>query len=348
MSFDVIGDVHGQYDKLVSLLSHLGYSESELPNGNGNGVEGNVSPTGREANRSRASGSLSSSERKEARTARPIKAYRHPERTAIFVGDLIDRGPHQVATVDLVQAMVEAGSAKCILGNHEFNSIAWVTEDLDLPGEFLRPRGKPGNRGAHQAFLDEVEGTPRHEEIIAWFKTLPLWLDLGGVRVVHACWHDQSMEVLRPVLGPNHTLTEEAIRLGSRRDHPVFEAIEVVCKGPEVALPPGLSFNDEAGRVRHAVRVRWWEEGLSTYRKAAIGPADDMAQIPDVPLPSDWKGHAYSGPPVLFGHYWFSGEPAVISPRFACLDYSVAKDGPLVAYRWDGEGELSNDKLAWL
>jgi hypothetical protein len=305
MSFDVIGDLHGQHDRLVSLLSKLSYS-----------LSGGV--------------------------------WRHPERTAIFVGDLIDRGPHQVATVDLVRAMVEAGSAKCILGNHEFNSIAWVTEDLDLPGEFLRPRGKPGNRGAHQAFLDEVEGTPRHEEIIAWFKTLPLWLDLGGVRVVHACWHDQSMEVLRPVLGPNHTLTEEAIRLGSRRDHPVFEAIEVVCKGPEVALPPGLSFNDEAGRVRHAVRVRWWQEDLSTYRKAAIGPADDMAQIPDVPLPSDWKGHPYSGPLVLFGHYWFSGEPAVISPLFACVDYSVANGGPLVAYRWDGCPELSSAKLVWV
>ncbi len=34
------------------------------------------------------------------------------------------------------------------------------------------------------------------------------------------------------------------------------------------------------------------------------------------------------GPPVLFGHYWFFGQPAVISPQFACVDYGVAKDGP--------------------
>jgi hypothetical protein len=87
---------------------------------------------------------------------------------------------------------------------------------------------------------------------------------------------------------------------------------------------------------------------LSTYRKAAIGPPDDMAMIPDVALPEEWKAHPYSGPPVLFGHYWFTGKPQVISPRFACLDYSVANGGPLVAYRWDGESELSSDKLAWL
>jgi hypothetical protein len=37
-------------------------------------------------------------------------AWRHPERHAIFVGDLIDRGPAQVATVSIVRAMVDAGS----------------------------------------------------------------------------------------------------------------------------------------------------------------------------------------------------------------------------------------------
>jgi hypothetical protein len=48
---------------------------------------------------------------------------------------------------------------------------------------------------------------------------------------------------------------------------------------------------------------------------------------------------------VIFGHYWFTGTPAVISPRVACVDYSAAKDGPLVAYRWDGESELSSNSI---
>jgi len=248
MRFDVIGDIHGEFDKLTSLLGVLGYSES-------GGIR------------------------------------RHPERTAVFVGDLIDRGPHQLETVGLVRGMVEAGAARCILGNHEFNAIAWVTPDPDRPGHFLRDHHKPGNRAQHQAFLDVVEGTPRQKEITDWFKTLPLWLDLGGLRVVHACWHEESMGVLRPVLGPEQTLTEDAILLGSRQGHPVFEALEVVCKGPEVPLPEGVSFSDKGGKVRHEVRVRWWQEDLSTYRKAAIGPPGDMEMIPDVPLPEEWKGH---------------------------------------------------------
>jgi hypothetical protein len=71
-----------------------------------------------------------------------------------------------------------------------------------------------------------------------------------------------------------------------------------------------------------------------------------MQMIPDLPMPAEWKGYRYSGPPVIFGHYWLMGAPDVRSPRFACVDYSVANGGPLVAYRWDGEAELSSRKLA--
>jgi Calcineurin-like phosphoesterase len=304
-AFDIIGDVHGQFDKLVALLKLLDYQDSG-------------------------------------------GAFRHAERTAIFVGDLIDRGPKQLATIDLVRRMVDARSAQCIMGNHEFNAIAWITPDPEHLGKFLRDHHKPGNREQHQAFLDVVEGTHLQREVTDWFKALPLWLDLGGLRIVHACWHPASMDQLQPLMGPNQTLTDELILSGSREGHWAYKAIETICKGPEVELPPGITFQDKGGKVRHEVRVRWWQDDLSTYRKAAIGPPGDMAMIPEVPMPAEWVNHPYVGPPVLFGHYWFSGTPQVISRRFACLDYSAAHDGPLVAYRWDGEAELTSEKLAWV
>jgi hypothetical protein len=79
-------------------------------------------------------------------------------------------------------------------------------------------------------------------------------------------------------------------------------------------------------------------------------------KIPDLPIPAEWvrkfrelpQAVAARNSPVLFGHYWFTGTPRVISPRFACLDYSAARDGPLVAYRWDGEDELKTENLAWV
>ena len=305
MAFDVVGDVHGQYDKLIALLGHMGYVES-------------------------------------------AGTWRHPDRTAIFVGDLIDRGPKQLATIQLVRAMVAAGSAQCVMGNHEFNAIAWVTPDPEHPGKYLRDHHKPGNREQHQAFLDVVEGTHWQKEITTWFRTLPLWLDYPGVRIAHACWHQPSIDLLQKAMGSGQRLTDEMILLGSRKGHPIYEAIEIVCKGLEVELPAGISFTDKEGKVRREVRVRWWQEDLSTYRIAAIVPAEDKDLIPDGPMPAEWQRYHYTGPPVLFGHYWFTGTPQVISPRFACLDYSAARDGPLVAYRFDGEQELASDKMAWV
>jgi Calcineurin-like phosphoesterase len=277
---DVIGDVHGQFDKLVGLLHLLGYRET-------------------------------------------AGAWRHADRTAVFLGDLIDRGPQQWATVDLVRRMVDAGAARCVIGNHELNAIAWVTRDPARPGKFLRDHHMPGNLAQHQTFLQQVDGM-LHREVIAWFKTLPLWLDLGKLRVVHACWHQESMGRLEPLLGPHQTLTDQLILLGSKRGHWAFEALEIVCKGPDIRLQAGISINENYGQVPNEVRIRWW--------------------LPDV----EWQAHPYSGPPVIFGHYWFTGKPEVISKQFACLDYSVAKGGPLVAYRWDGESELSSAKLQWV
>ena len=44
----------------------------------------------------------------------------HPDgRRALFLGDLVDRGPGVTEVLDLVMAMVEAGTALCIMGNHE-------------------------------------------------------------------------------------------------------------------------------------------------------------------------------------------------------------------------------------
>jgi protein phosphatase len=51
-------------------------------------------------------------------------AYAHPDgRKAIFVGDLVDRGPRIVNSVRLVKAMVDAGTALCVPGNHDMKLV---------------------------------------------------------------------------------------------------------------------------------------------------------------------------------------------------------------------------------
>jgi protein phosphatase len=86
--FDIIGDVHGCAGELEELLSKLGYEATASIPGGPSLVSG--------------------------------VAYAHPEgRKAVFVGDLVDRGPRVLDTLRLVATMVDSGSALCVPGNHD-------------------------------------------------------------------------------------------------------------------------------------------------------------------------------------------------------------------------------------
>jgi hypothetical protein len=74
-------------------------------------------------------------------------AWRHPSRSVVFVGDLIDRGPGQLPTLKLVRSMVDAGSARAVMGNHEFNAIAWATRN-----HFMAAAGVSKTRAPHLTF----------------------------------------------------------------------------------------------------------------------------------------------------------------------------------------------------
>ncbi|HEX3510603.1 MAG TPA: AAA family ATPase [Solirubrobacteraceae bacterium] len=88
--FDIIGDLHGCADELEALLNELGYARSESP-----GTFPNGGPT-----------------------------YKHPEgRTAVFLGDLVDRGPRILDTVQIVRNMVNSGSGQCVPGNHDVKLV---------------------------------------------------------------------------------------------------------------------------------------------------------------------------------------------------------------------------------
>jgi hypothetical protein len=320
MNYDIIGDIHGHADALRTLLTDMGYKDS--------------------------GGYL-----------------KHTDRQAVFVGDFIDRGPKQLDTFDIVRSMVDAGSAHAVMGNHEFNAIAWFLPDPDpdQPGEYLRPHhsAKYGDKNfrQHEAFLNEVTGTPRHKEIIDWFLTLPLWLDLDGIRVVHACWHPKFMAYLAKRLGKSKRLTRELMTEASRepadeaeKDTPeptLFKAVEALTKGIEVPLPKPHTFKDKDGTVRDRVRVRWWDAQATTYRQSAMLGETERSQLPDDPIPTHALIGHDGGAPIFFGHYWLNGNPRHLLEKAACVDYSVAKGGNLVAYRWDGEPVLDANQFHW-
>ncbi|MDR5782343.1 hypothetical protein QCE63_23360 [Caballeronia sp. LZ065] len=179
--------------------------------------------------------------------------------------------------------------------------------------------------------------------MIDWFLTLPLWLDLPELRVVHACWHPDFMAELEPHLKPGRLLDEAMMIKASHRGSNEYRQVETLLKGIEVKLPPGCAFEDKSGITRHVARTRWWDPQAVTYRDAALVPPEDKMQLPDVGIPATARIGGYAGDkPVFFGHYWMTGCPEALSSNVACVDYSAGREGPLVAYRWGGEDALSS------
>ena len=273
-------------------------------------------------------------------------AYAHPTRKALFVGDFIDRGPEIGEVLDIVRRMVDAGSASAVMGNHEFNALAFATPNNEVSGEFLRPHNEKNVR-QHKQTLEQLS-TAELSDALSWFRTLPMWLEADELRVVHACWDEPSQAHLQQALTEHDGVSASFLHAATdwQNDTPTFHAVENVLKGKEIDLPSGVTYHDKDGHPRKKMRIRWFASPAGqTYRDYALSSDDGF---PDLPLPPDLERRITPYPdnskPVFFGHYWLRAErPAPLERNIACLDYSVAKGGQLCAYRFQGETELSPD-----
>jgi protein phosphatase len=148
--FDIIGDLHGCCSELETLLARLGYGFTT-----------------------------------EAQSAPSVypRTYFHPEgRKAIFLGDLVDRGPRILDTYELARNMFRAGHAFCVVGNHEDKLL-----------RKLRGHNVQVSHGLEMT-LQELTAMPEdtramfREEMEHFLSTLPghLVLDHGNLVVAHA------------------------------------------------------------------------------------------------------------------------------------------------------------------
>lgn len=275
--------------------------------------------------------------------------YRHPDRKVIFLGDFIDRGPKIRQVLEIVRPMIEDGTALAVMGNHELNALAFHTEDPNQADTFLRKRNTKNIRQHGQTILQlsdkELAST------LEWFRTLPMWLDLDGLRAVHACWDDKKIATISNAIEEHGGVTPSFLNSACKKGADLFPHVDAILKGKEAKLPEGASFTDKDGHVRVEMRTRWYSSpDRQTYRTYAL-QSDELAcdmEIEEavvkaaVPYPKTAK-------PVFVGHYWLSAKrPAILADNVACLDFSVAKGGFLCAYRWSGERKLSNDNFVWV
>ena len=271
--------------------------------------------------------------------------YRHPSRTVIFLGDFVDRGPKIHETLGIVRRMVEAGSAQAVMGNHELNILAHHTPAPGTCGGFLRGAEK---RSQIEDTLAQVPFADLQSHL-QWFRTLPLWLDLDGLRVVHACWDPESIAWLSERL--KRPINDEFLANACQPSGRHFQAVDVTLKGKEASLPDGVYFFDKHENPRHNIRLRWYASPEShTYATYSFGPeavpcdaiVSDHIVRAAVPYPAKEK-------PVFVGHYGLVGErPTLLAGNVACVDWGVANHGVLCAYRWDGEQALDADRFVWV
>jgi hypothetical protein len=273
------------------------------------------------------------------------RSFRHRSRRAVFVGDLIDRGPRVRDTLWLVRDMVERGHAIALMGNHEYNALCYHISEGD---SHLRPHTSKNYEQIRQTLEDFARYPAEWLDFLDWFRGLPVFWQKDGLRVVHAVWDAGAVAFLSQRLN-GKAMEEKFLRRSVQQGTFEYNAMETLLKGREVALPEGYYIYDKEFVKRDRMRVRWWlaPQG-QTYRSVALESHDSL---PDIPLPreqSHWQAYPETEPPVVVGHYWQRLPIELFAPNIACVDYSIAKQGALVAYRWDGEGAFDPAKFVVL
>jgi protein phosphatase len=120
--FDVIGDVHGCGDELEGLLEELGYSIEWDP-----------------------------------AASQGVRVTPPPGRRAVFLGDLVDRGPRIVDVLRIAMSMVASGAAFCVPGNHEVKLLKKLRgRDVSLTHGLAESVAQL--EAQTQGFRDEVAG----------------------------------------------------------------------------------------------------------------------------------------------------------------------------------------------
>jgi hypothetical protein len=294
---DIVGDIHGMHTRLVAMLDALGYR--------------------------RAAG-----------------RWTHAEsRKIVFVGDYVDRGARVAEVVELVRELCDHRVALALAGNHDTNAIAFATrahhcahdrafdaaaawrqamarlaagpDAPPAPNAWLRPHDAK-NLKQHQDTVRGFADAHGYDACVRHFMTLPLYLELPGLRAVHAAWIppairaldawaaakgvtagiransiDEAIEIQQFRAAPDERHWGELLDLGARQqaldfapDESVAIALERIVKGVEMRLPGDVRLADGGGHARGEMRIRWFDAAAGrTYHEHALTKAADAAKL---------------------------------------------------------------------
>jgi hypothetical protein len=273
------------------------------------------------------------------------EGYVFPGRTAVFTGDFINRGPSIRKTIRIIRTMIENGNALAILGNHEINTITAHLKDKKKK-TLIKPPAK--NFISVLKTVNEFVNYPDEwADHLKWLRTLPLFLELEGIRVVHACWSDDAVEYLKNNLPPGKIKRKFFRKLIQEPDSELARNIWLITKGLQFKMPGDLKIINNKGVSPRSFRMRWWDDPAGkTFGEISF---ESKFQLPGYTIPPQILPAALpypeDAPIVFFGHYCRKDGPHLIKPNVCCLDTCISGSKTLLAYRWNGEKKLLAENL---
>lgn len=265
---------------------------------------------------------------------------RHAQgRRLVFVGDLCDRGPDSPAVLRQVQALVQAGHAQAVVGNHEINLMrgdpkdgaGWFFDERaerDLAKYAPFARAAAAERGALQAVAAH------------W----PVALERADLRVVHAAWQAPAIEAVRPLkagqLISAYDAWEEAAREKGRQTRIAQRMHDELARwGGDLESPaeqppfmPAHAENEVNKQMLNPLKVL-----TSGVEQRGTTPFFAGGKWRFVERVTWWNDYT-DALPVVVGHYWRRRHPAertAESARAALPDEDVFAHVPPLA--WHGQ-----------
>ena len=271
--------------------------------------------------------------------------YFHAERKAVFVGDFINRGPEIRKTIRMIRIMVENGNAFAILGNHEINAILFHLKDKG--GKPLVKEPRKNYLSLFKTINDFLAYPDEWKRHLRWMRRLPLFLELEDVRIVHACWSDSAIAVVKSVLNEQRGRKSIFREYYKNPKSELSKSISVLTKGIDLKMPGDLKVVNNKGVVPRSFRLSWWENPLGkTFREMSF---ESKYKLPVYTVPKEIIPNTFfyseNEPLVFFGHYCRANGPHIIKTNLCCVDSCVSGAKMLTAYSWNGEKELNKKNL---
>ena len=227
---------------------------------------------------------------------------------AYVLGDLVNRGPASLQTLRRLQAL--AGSATCLLGNHDLHFLA-VAHGV--------------RRTSRQDTLNDLLAAPDRDTLVAWLRQQRMAVHARGWLMVHAG--------VVPQWNLTTTLQLAAEVETCLRSQDLHDFLQVMYGNRPARWDDALQGDD---RLRFAVntltRIRFVEaDGTLDF-----DTKDGSADAPPGLFPwFDAPGRLTAGVPIAFGHWSTLG--LVNRPDLLALDTGCVWGGRLTAVRLDGD-----------